>query len=173
MPPPQPCFLATHKGVEHQQCQGDTGEECGETKPFEEEVIDNSARFFHHEAFGDTLFFIALPLITALFNKLLLGHLAIENNEIHGEFLGTAMGVEKDFDTLDTSEQLDSTGGTLEEYGVWVKSGPEDIDETTDGDSFSLENLPEIEGATSFLTEEEESLLGVSMTGIMDNILPA
>ena len=88
------------------------------------------------------------------------------------------MGVEKDnsvnqeLDTLDGADDLTSDGGALEEYGVWVKSGPEDIDESTDDESFTLENLPEIEGATSFLTEEEEELLGDLETDIPDESEP-
>ena len=82
------------------------------------------------------------------------------------------MGVEKensidqDINMLDTDHSLNSENGSLEEYGVWVKSGPEDIEEPADSDSFSLENLPDAGESASFLTDEEEQLLGDLETDI-------
>src|SRR6056297_3748162 len=56
---------------------------------------------------------------------------------------------------LDDSTSLDED---LEEYGVWVKAGPEDVDENEGESLFGLADLDEEEGETT-LTSEEEDLL--------------
>jgi pilus assembly protein FimV len=55
---------------------------------------------------------------------------------------------------LDDSSSLDED---LEEYGVWVKAGPEDVDENEGESLFGLADLDEEEETT--LTTEEEDLL--------------
>ncbi len=63
-----------------------------------------------------------------------------------------------DASTLDTEE------ADLEQYGVWVKAGPEDILEN--GEDFDLESLPPGDDAeASTLTAEEEELLGSLESG--------
>lgn len=55
---------------------------------------------------------------------------------------------------LEDSTSLDED---LEEYGVWVKAGPEDVDENEGESLFGLADLDEAEETT--LTSEEEDLL--------------
>ena len=45
----------------------------------------------------------------------------------------------------------------LEQYGVWVKAGPEDVEEEIQDSDFALEDLDSSEGN---LSSEEEDLLG-------------
>ncbi|MDR3200836.1 MAG: hypothetical protein LBT68_05195, partial [Spirochaetales bacterium] len=51
--------------------------------------------------------------------------------------------------------------GDLEQYGVWVKAGPETVKDTpADQDDFDLSDLSEENDASTEITEEEEDLLG-------------
>src|SRR5690606_30254335 len=59
--------------------------------------------------------------------------------------------VEESFD-LPESEELD-------QYGVWVKSDPEDLTDVAEHDPVSP-GLDEVEESSGFLTDEEEDLLG-------------
>lgn len=59
--------------------------------------------------------------------------------------------VEESFD-LPESEELD-------QYGVWVKSDPEDLTDVAEPDPVSP-GLDEVEESSGFLTDEEEDLLG-------------
>ena len=65
----------------------------------------------------------------------------------------------KEKNPMDSNTTADSE---LEEYGVWVKAGPEDLVEAeSDGDEFSLQDL-EVDNSMEepVLSEEEEELLG-------------
>ncbi|MDR1932988.1 MAG: hypothetical protein LBQ57_09245 [Spirochaetales bacterium] len=49
----------------------------------------------------------------------------------------------------------------LEQYGVWVKAGPETVqEEPSDRDDFDLSDLSGVNDASTEITEEEEALLG-------------
>jgi pilus assembly protein FimV len=65
--------------------------------------------------------------------------------------------------TLSTADLGTSDDEALEQYGVWVKAGPEDVrDDIASSPSFEITDLDaqEDEEVLSSLTEEEEELLG-------------
>ena len=69
-----------------------------------------------------------------------------------------------DKDQNQNLEDTPSLGEDLEEYGVWVKAGPEDVDENEGESLFGLSDLDEEAAEDSFadettLTNEEEDLL--------------
>lgn len=76
-------------------------------------------------------------------------------------------------DDLENDVQIDEIDDELEQYGIWVKVGPEDVEQTEpDGDpdgEFGLESLSgdEMDG-DALLTEEEEQLLGSLEDGSTD-----
>ena len=59
-----------------------------------------------------------------------------------------------------TSENnsLNNNEDDLEQYGVWVKVGPEDVEEEPPAEDFELESLQPDMGESEGLTEEEEQL---------------
>ena len=69
-------------------------------------------------------------------------------------------------DDFNNSTDSSRDENDLEKYGVWVKTGPEDIDETdkTSSDDLMLEDLDFEESddnsENDLLTDEEEELLG-------------
>ena len=78
------------------------------------------------------------------------------------ELSGTDVNNGYEFDEIDLESKTTSDDAGLEEYGVWVKAGPEDIEvQEPDEGEFELQDLDfEEESTEEFLTEEEEELLG-------------
>src|SRR6185369_6408199 len=102
---------AADKCRDHQQQQADADEEGRESEALDQEVIDHTAGLFTGKLLGDALFLIALPLVAALLEHLLLADLAIEDDEVHGELLRTSMGVEE-------MDREDEAGGQKRFVGV-------------------------------------------------------
>ena len=61
----------------------------------------------------------------------------------------------------DVSNSVSTSDEELEQYGVWVKIGPEDVDDGPLDEGFGLDNLsPDELDGEAMLTAEEEQLLG-------------
>ncbi|MBN1686977.1 MAG: hypothetical protein JW852_10000 [Spirochaetales bacterium] len=77
-------------------------------------------------------------------------------------------------DDLENDPQTDvSEDDELEQYGIWVKVGPEDIEHGGSEDDFGLESLSNEEiDSEILLTEEEENLLGSLEDGTTEGEAP-
>ncbi|MBT3273250.1 MAG: hypothetical protein HN368_08860, partial [Spirochaetales bacterium] len=63
-------------------------------------------------------------------------------------------------DNLSPNDSVSTDDNELEQYGVWVKIGPEDVGDDQPADDFGLENLSVDDVSDNdFLTEEDEELL--------------
>src|SRR5512133_3664297 len=102
----------THECQDHQQQQAETDEEGHESETLDQEVIDNTTGPLAGKPLGDAFFLITLPLVTTLFQHLFLGDLTIEDNKVHGELLGTTMGIEE----VDREDEAGSQQGFVRMY---------------------------------------------------------
>ena len=84
---------ASHEGEDHQEEAGQSCEEGYVAEGLEAEVIDRTADLLANKLFSCTFFFVTAPLVATLFDELFLGHLAVEDNEVHWEFLRSSVGI--------------------------------------------------------------------------------
>src|SRR5450759_2683993 len=175
-------YAASQKGQDHQQQQADSNGKGGEPEALDQEVVYHSAGPLAGKLLGDALLLIAFPLVATLFDHFFLGDLAIEDDEVHGELLGTSVGVEEmdREDEAGSQERLVGVddGGNVE--GPAGQEQPEELGEpehqagSADGehtpeDRDEVEFLPvgpALEGRLGSLEEEpsdhEEDILDIA-----------